>query len=64
MHGGRGDKKVDPPSTIFTKLVNRNAIKPEKGVPSPNNFHNPFIGTLPQKFGKNLIMDPLDLLVT
>jgi hypothetical protein len=37
--------KVDPPFKIFTKLVNKNAIKPQKGVPSP------------KKFGKNL-MDP------
>lgn len=60
----RGRVNIIPPQVNFKTLVNRNAIKPEKGVPSPNNFHNPFIGTLPQKFGKNLIMDPLDLLVT
>jgi hypothetical protein len=34
---------------IFTKLVNKNAIKVkhQKGVPSPKNFHNPY--TLPPK---------------
>jgi hypothetical protein len=32
--GGWGGIKVDPSSKIFTKLVNKNAIKPEKGVPS------------------------------
>ena len=26
--------KVDPPFKIFIKLVNKNAIKPEKGIPS------------------------------
>jgi len=38
--------KLYPPSKIFAKLVNRNEIKHQKGVPS-----------FP-KFGKN-IMDPL-----
>jgi hypothetical protein len=54
--GGRGGMKVYPPSEIFAKLVNKNAIKHQKGVPSPQNFHNPYIPSLP-KSGKNL-MDP------
>jgi hypothetical protein len=54
--GGRGGIKVYPPSKIFAKLVNKNAIKHQKGVPSPQNFHNPYIPSH-QKFGKNL-MDP------
>jgi hypothetical protein len=43
MHtGGRqGGIKVDPPSEIFTKLVDKHATKPEKGIPSPNSFYNP-----------------------
>jgi hypothetical protein len=59
MHTGggvRGGIKVYPPSEIFAKLVNKNAIKHQKGVPSPQNFHNPYIPSLP-KFGKNLL-DP------
>jgi hypothetical protein len=61
MHTGgvRGERvgiKVYPPSKIFAKLVNKNAIKHQKGVPSPQNFHNPYVPSLP-KFGKNL-MDP------
>jgi hypothetical protein len=44
---------VYPPSKIFAKLVNKNAIKHQKVVPSPKNFHNPYIHSLP-KFGKNL----------
>jgi hypothetical protein len=57
--GGRGDKSV-PSLQIFAKLVNKNAIKHQKGVPSPKNFHNPYIlsltnltktsWTLPQDF--------------
>jgi hypothetical protein len=47
---------VHPPSKIFAKLVNKNARKQQKGVPSPKNVHNPYIPSLP-KFGKNL-MDP------
>jgi hypothetical protein len=43
-----------PPSKIFAKLVNKNAIKHQKGVPSPKNFHNPYIPSL-AKFGKNLM---------
>jgi hypothetical protein len=54
MHTGvRGGIKVYPPSKIFAKLVNKNAIKHQKGVPSPQNFHNHYIPSLP-KFGKNL----------
>jgi hypothetical protein len=55
MHtrGGEGGIKVYPPSKIFAKLVNKNAIKHQKVVPSPQNFHNPYIPSLP-KFGKNL----------
>ncbi len=51
--GGWGGIKVYPPSKIFAKLVNKNAIKHQKGVPSPKNFHNPYIPSLP-KFVKNL----------
>jgi hypothetical protein len=51
-----GGIKVYPPSKIFAKLVNKNALKHQKGVPSPQNFHNPYIPSLP-KSGKNL-MDP------
>jgi hypothetical protein len=37
--------KVDPPSKIFTKLVNKNNIKPQKCVPSPpkKSFKNTYI---------------------
>jgi hypothetical protein len=58
MHtaGVRGIK-VYPRSKIFAKLVNKNTIKPQKGVPHPKNFHNPLIPSLP-KFGANL-MGPL-----
>jgi hypothetical protein len=55
--GGEGGIKVYPPSKIFAKLVNKNAIKHQKGVPSPKNFHNPYIPSLP-KFGKNLLDPP------
>jgi hypothetical protein len=34
--------------------VLKNAIKYQKGVPSAQNFHNPYIPSLPI-FGKNLI---------
>ena len=44
--GGWGGIKVYPSSKIFTKLVNKNAIKPEKGVPYPH------------KFGRNLTSGP------
>jgi hypothetical protein len=53
MKGGEGGIKVYPPSNFFAKLVNKNAIKHQKVVPSPPNFHNPYIPSLP-KFGKNL----------
>jgi hypothetical protein len=57
MHtGGRGGIKVYPPSKILATLVNKNAIKHQKVVPSPKNFHNPYIPSL-LKSGKNL-MDP------
>jgi hypothetical protein len=55
--GGRGGIKVYPPSKFFAKLVNKNAIKNQKGVTSPQNFHNPYIPSLP-KFCKNLIDPP------
>jgi hypothetical protein len=47
---------VDPPSKILTKLVNKNAMKPEKGLPYPPNFHNPYILN-----PKNLIDPPPEL---
>jgi hypothetical protein len=42
-HGGGGVRgiKMYPPSIMFAKLVNKNGIKPQKGVLSPNNFHTP-----------------------
>jgi hypothetical protein len=43
---GRGGIKVYPPSKFFAKLVNKNAIKHQKGVPSPQNFHSPYIPSL------------------
>jgi hypothetical protein len=49
--------KVYPPSKMFSKLVNKNAIKHQKGVHSPKNFHKPYIPSL-SKFGK-YHMDPL-----
>jgi hypothetical protein len=42
---------------MFSKHVNKKAIKHQKGVPSPQNFHNPYIPSLP-KFGKNLTNPP------
>jgi hypothetical protein len=60
--GVRGGIKVDPPSKIFVKLVNKNAIKPPKIVPVSQNFHNPYIPFLPKKFGKNLMDPPFGLL--
>ncbi len=41
--------KVVPTFIMFKKLVDKNAINPEKGVPFPLNFHRPY----PLKFGKN-----------
>ena len=55
--GGWGGIKVYPPSEIIAKLVNKNAIKHQKGVPSQKIFYNPYIPSLP-KFGKNLIDPP------
>jgi hypothetical protein len=49
--------KVVHPSKIFTKLVNKNALKPEKVIHSNTNFHNPII-PYPQKFGKTLMDRP------
>jgi len=51
MHtrGVRGGIKVYPHSKIFAKLVNKNAIKHQKGVPSPQNFYNRYIPSLPPK---------------
>ncbi len=54
--GGEGGEKVYPTSELFTKLVNKNVIKHQKCLPSPKNFHNSYIPSLP-KFGKNP-MDP------
>ncbi len=51
--GWWGGIKVYPPSKIFARLVNKNAIKHQKVVPSPKNLKNPYIPSLP-KFGKNL----------
>jgi hypothetical protein len=44
--GVRVGIKVYPPSKIFGKLVNKNTIKHQKGVPSPQNFHNPHFQTV------------------
>jgi hypothetical protein len=38
---------VYPPTQIFAKLVTKNTIKHQKGVPSAQNFHNPYIPSLP-----------------
>jgi hypothetical protein len=57
MHKG-GGIKVYPPSKIFAKMFNKNAIKHQKGVPSLKNFPNPFIHSL-LKFDKNLMAPPL-----
>jgi hypothetical protein len=40
LHGGI---QWDYASKMFTKFVNKNAIKPEKGVPSAKKFHSPYI---------------------
>jgi hypothetical protein len=55
----RGGIKVYPPSKIFAKLVNKNAIKHQKVVPSPKNFHNPSIPSLPN-LAKTSLTLPLD----
>ncbi len=39
------------------RILNKNATKHQNGVPSPKNFHKPYIPTLP-KFGKNFIDPP------
>jgi hypothetical protein len=44
---------VYPPCKNCEKLVNKNAINHQKGVPSSQNCHNPLY-TLPPKFNKNL----------
>jgi hypothetical protein len=49
---------VDPPSKIFPKLLNKNAIKTPKGVPSPKNYNNPYYIPSLTKFGKNLMHPP------
>jgi hypothetical protein len=49
--GGWRSIKVDPPAKMFTKLVSKNAIKPEKGVPSLQYFHNAYIPS-PQNLAK------------
>jgi hypothetical protein len=56
---GEGGIKVYPPPKFFAKLVDKNAIKQQKGVPFPKKFYNPCIPSLP-KFGKNLMTLPLD----
>jgi hypothetical protein len=56
MHTG-GVRGVRGGDKFFAKLVNKNAIKHQKGVPSPKNFHNPYILSLP-KFVKNLLDPP------
>ncbi len=53
-----GGIKLYPPSKIFAKLVNKNAMKHQNGVPSPQTFHNPYTPSLP-KFVKNLTEPPL-----
>jgi hypothetical protein len=55
--------KVDPPSNIITKLLNKNALKPEIGVPSPKNFHTRYVwkkphGPLPLDFKTVCIYGP------
>jgi hypothetical protein len=56
-HRGVRGMKVYPPSKMFAKLVNKNAIKHLNGIHSPKKFSQPLY-TLPPKFGKYL-MDPL-----
>jgi hypothetical protein len=38
MHTGGGGIKVDPPFKVFAKLVIKNAMKPQKDVPTPQNL--------------------------
>ncbi len=62
--GGRGGIKVYPPFKIFAKLVNKTAIKHQKGVPSPQNFHNPYLPPPPsQKLAKTSWTLPQDFLI-
>jgi hypothetical protein len=46
----RGDKSGSS-LQMFTKFVNKNAIKQQKVMPSPQSFYNPCIPYLP-KVGK------------
>jgi hypothetical protein len=55
-HRGEEDIRVDPPSEIFAKLVDKIAIKTPKRSTLPKKFSQPYIPIFP-KFGKNL-MDP------
>ncbi len=43
-----GGIKVYPPYKIFSNLINKNAIKHQKGTPSPQNFYNPYVPSLPK----------------
>jgi hypothetical protein len=44
---------MGPPSKFFTKLVSKNAIKPQKGVPPYKKF-TIFINPSPNFFAKTL----------
>jgi hypothetical protein len=46
--GVEGGIKVYPPSKIFAKLVNKNAIIHQKGVPSPKKISQPLYTLLPE----------------
>ncbi len=56
MHKGVGVRgglrggwiKVFPPSKFFAKLVNKNAIKHQKGAPCPKFFTTTYIPYLPK----------------
>jgi hypothetical protein len=48
---------VYPPSKSFAKLVHKNAIKHQKGVPSPKNFHSPYLMDPPLDFQTVCICD-------
>jgi hypothetical protein len=50
---------VDTPSKIFTKLVNKNAINPEKVYPPPKVF-TALIYHLPRNLAKTSWTLPLD----
>jgi hypothetical protein len=46
---------------MFAKLFNKNAIKPQKSVPSPKNVHNPYTVYHPsQNLAKTSWTLPLD----